>query len=110
VHELGLVQELVAVVSERFKDDEVTKVVVEVGALAAVLPDALTFAFEACREGAGLARATLEVRRVPGVARCRACAAPLELDGPLGACACGSTDLEWLDGQSLRLLAVEVAT
>ena len=51
MHELGMAQEIVAMVSERAGGSRVTRVVLEVGKLAAVLPDALRFCFDLCVEG-----------------------------------------------------------
>lgn len=62
MHEVSLVEELVAVLAERCAGERVLRVVVEVGEAAAVLPDALAFAFEACQAGTPLAGAVLEVR------------------------------------------------
>ncbi|HJL15581.1 MAG TPA: hydrogenase maturation nickel metallochaperone HypA [Sandaracinaceae bacterium LLY-WYZ-13_1] len=81
---------------------------VDVGRLAAVLPDALRFAFELAREGTPAEGASLEIREIPGEARCRACGATLSLDRPYGTCACGGTDLEWLAGEELLIREMEV--
>jgi hydrogenase nickel incorporation protein HypA/HybF len=86
----------------------VKRVVLEVGALAAVLPDSLRFCFELSTEGTPLEGAALDIRRTPGRARCRACSAELVLERPFGRCDCGGTDLDWLAGEELRILEVEV--
>lgn len=65
MHELSLVQELIDRVAERFPEERVLRVVVEVGAGAAVMPDALAFAFEVCRAGTVMDGAVLDVRTAP---------------------------------------------
>jgi hydrogenase nickel incorporation protein HypA/HybF len=109
MHELGLTQEIVAVASERARGAKVRRVVLEIGKLSAVLPDAVRFCFDLCAEDTALEGATLEIVETPGRARCRACAAELELDRPFGRCVCGNSDLEWLAGDELRIRALEIA-
>jgi len=102
-------QQIVEVALERAGAARVTKVVVEIGKLSAVLPDAVRFCFELCCEGTPLAGAALEILEPPGRARCRACAGEVVLDRPFGRCACGSSDLDWISGEELRIRALEVA-
>ena len=108
MHELGVTQEIVAIVCEHARGAKVLRVVVEIGKLSAVLPDAVRFCFDLCAEGTPLEGATLEIVETPGRARCRACAAEVVLDRPFGICVCGNSDLEWLAGEELRVREVEV--
>lgn len=109
MHELGIVQDVIELVSESSRGARVARVVLEIGALTAVLPDAVRFCFGVASEGTPLAGATLQIVETPGLARCRACAATFELRQPFGRCACGGTDLEWLRGEELRIREMEVA-
>lgn len=108
MHELGITQEVVAIVSARVQAAKVRRVVLEIGKLTAVLPDAVRFCFEVCCEGTTLEGATLEIIETPGKARCKRCQAELNLDQPYGLCACGNSDLEWLAGEELRIKEVEL--
>ena len=108
MHELGLAQEIVAIISERAGESRVSRVVLEVGKLAAVLPDALRFCFELCTEDSSLEGALLEILETPGLACCRACGGQVVLDRPFGRCECGATDLEWLSGEELKVKEFEV--
>jgi hydrogenase nickel incorporation protein HypA/HybF len=108
VHELGLAQEIVDVVSETVGTDRVARVVLEVGALALVLPDALRFCFDLATADTPLEGAELEIVETPGRARCRDCGGDVALTRPFGRCACGSSDLDWLSGEELRIKTVEV--
>lgn len=108
MHELALTEDLVELIGERFAGRRVTRVVLEVGKLAAVVPDAFRFCFGVCAEGTVAAGAELEIIETPGDARCLSCDATFEVDGFLAVCACGSSALELSGGDGLRLRAVEV--
>jgi len=108
MHELGIAQEIVAMVSERAGGARVTRVVLQVGKLSAVLPDALRFCFDLCVEGTPVEGAGLDIIETPGLARCRACEGEVILDRPFGRCECGGTDLEWLSGEELKIKEFEV--
>src|SRR3954451_12894977 len=107
MHELGIAQEIVAIVSGRARGARVTRVVVEIGKLAAVLPDALRFCFDLCVEGTEVEGASLFIIETPGRARCRDCGGDVWLDRPFGRCGCGSTDLDWLSGEELKVKEFE---
>jgi hydrogenase nickel incorporation protein HypA/HybF len=108
MHEIGIAQEIVAIVSERAGGAKVTRVVLEVGKLVAVLPDAVRFCFELCTEGTVLEGADLVILETPGRARCRECGGEVCLEQPFCRCRCGSTDLEWLSGEELKIKEFEV--
>jgi hydrogenase nickel incorporation protein HypA/HybF len=107
MHELGIAQEVVALVSEHARG-KVTRVVLEIGKLSAVLPDAIRFCFDLCTEGTVLSGAQLDIILVPGQARCRECGGEVTLDRPFGQCGCGSSDLEWVSGEELKVKEFEV--
>lgn len=108
MHELALTQEIISVARERAGAAQVTRVVIEIGRLTAVLPDAVRSCFRLCVEDTPLRGAELVIIETPGAARCRACGGQVQLDQPLGCCSCGSRDLEWLAGQELRIREIEV--
>jgi hydrogenase nickel incorporation protein HypA/HybF len=107
MHELGIAQEVVALVANHAQR-KVTRVVLEIGKLSAVLPDAIRFCFDLCSEGTVVEGAQLEIIEVPGRARCRTCAGEVILERPFGRCECGSTDLEWLSGDELKVREYEI--
>jgi hydrogenase nickel incorporation protein HypA/HybF len=109
VHELGVTQQIVEIVLERAGGARVTKIVVEIGKLSAVLPDAVRFCFDLCCDGTPLAGAVLEIVEPPGLGRCRACGGDVPLERPFGRCGCGSSDLDWVSGEELRIREMEVA-
>jgi len=68
MHELGIAMEIADLASERAGDARIVRVIVEVGELTAVFPDALAFAWEAAIAGEEglLAGSTLEIVKTAG--------------------------------------------
>lgn len=108
MHELAITESTVAGVSEQVGDARVTRVVLEIGRLSGIVPDAIRFCFDLCAEGTTLAGAELEIVPIAGHARCRDCGAEADVDDLLDLCPCGSADLELRRGQELRIREVEV--
>jgi hydrogenase nickel incorporation protein HypA/HybF len=108
MHELAITEEVVALARERARGARVRRLVLEIGKLTAVLPDAVRACFDVCAEGTELEGAVLEIVETDGRARCRACGRELVLDRPFGRCACGQSDLEWLSGEELVVREMEV--
>jgi hydrogenase nickel incorporation protein HypA/HybF len=109
MHEMALTQSLVEAVCEHAAGRRVHSVKLEVGALCAVVPDAMTFCFELATEGTVADGARLDVDIRPGTARCRSCDARFELTDPILLCPCGSADVEVLAGRDLKILSMEVS-
>ena len=108
MHELGITEEVVEIVSARAGGARVRRVVLEIGRLTAVLPDAVRFCFAACSEATALEGAELEIIETAGRAACRRCGGEVHLEQPFGRCGCGSSDLEWLAGEELRIIEFEL--
>lgn len=108
MHELALTQDIVALCSERAEGARVLSVTLEIGRLSAVLPDAVRFCFDLCTEETALEGAELQILEIAGRARCEACGAEMGLQEPYGRCACGSTHLQVIAGQELRIKQMEV--
>jgi hydrogenase nickel incorporation protein HypA/HybF len=108
MHELGIAMEIAELATDRAAGAKIMRVVVEVGQLTAVLPDALAFAWDAAIEDSELEGCTLEIIQMPGRGRCRACASEQEMTMPFGRCNCGQTDLELIAGEELRIREMEV--
>ena len=109
MHELGITQDILEIITERARGAKVVRVILEIGKLSAVLPDAIRFCFGLCSEGTVAQDATLEILEPPGRAICRGCGSGLLIDRPFGRCSCGGTDLEWLGGEELKIKAMELA-
>jgi hydrogenase nickel incorporation protein HypA/HybF len=109
VHELALMESMVSAVVERVGAARVTTVRLEIGRLAAVVPEALSFCFDVCAQGTSLEGARLEITSIAGRARCRSCGGERPIESYADLCDCGATDLAVLTGEELRLKNVEVA-
>ncbi len=113
MHELSICTALVELVSAELQrqapEAKLLKAVVAVGDLRQVIPETLTFAYEALVAGTRLAGSTLEIRHVPITARCGSCA----WEGAVGEnyfiCPkCASHNLDLLTGRELHLESLEV--
>src|SRR4051794_5982339 len=103
MHELSLMDSVVAAVIDRGGGARVTTVRLEIGRLTAVVPDSLRFCFDVCARGTPLEGATLEIVMIAGRARCRRCETEREIESYADLCACGGTDLTLLAGEELRV-------
>jgi hydrogenase nickel incorporation protein HypA/HybF len=108
MHELGIAQEIIAIVVEHAGAARVTRVVLEIGRHALILPDSIRFCFDLCSEGTVAQGAQLEIREVPARALCRACGEEVILEQPFGLCACGGGDLQWLTGDEIKIKEMEI--
>lgn len=108
MHELALVESLVATVEENVAEGRVTAVRLAVGRLAAVVPDAMRFCFELCVRGTRLEGAVLEIEEVAGRGGCEACGREESVSTFFTPCpGCGGP-LRVIAGTELRLDGVEV--
>lgn len=108
MHELGIAMEIAELSLSRAGDQRISRVVVEVGALTAVLPDALAFAWDSVVEATDLEGAALEIVTIEGRGRCRSCASEHAMRMPFGRCPCGA-ELDIVAGEQLRIRHLEVA-
>lgn len=109
MHELAITESIVAAVAEKLGEARVTRVVLEVGRLAGVVPDSIRFCFDICTASTTLEGARLEIIEVPGRAVCRQCGVGLNVDSMVESCLCGSFDLKLICGEELKIKEVEVA-
>jgi len=109
MHELGITQNIVAIVAENAEGAKVKKVILEIGKLSAIMPDAINFCFDICSSGTILTGAELEIIEIPGKGKCRQCGAEFLLEQPYGICTvCDSLEIEIIAGQELKIKAMEV--
>ena len=101
-------QEMLTTVLQHADGRKVRRVVIEIGALACVVPEAMRFGFEACTPGTLAEGADLEIQHTTGRGRCRSCGTEFPLETPMTFCACGSRSIEWLSGRELRMIEMEV--
>ncbi|HUU38767.1 MAG TPA: hydrogenase maturation nickel metallochaperone HypA [Candidatus Desulfaltia sp.] len=107
MHELSIVASLFEILEEKAREQKAARVVrvsLKVGKLAGVVPEFLQTAFDSYKRDTIAAEAALEVTLVPLRVKCRKCRAVTEKDDFVFTCsACGSTELEVLEGTELLL-------
>jgi len=110
VHEMSVANEIVRSVRQALPDQEVLAVTVQVGVLAAVVPDALRFGWEVATAGTPLAGSRLVVELLPLPARCLDCGAEhLTHRPPPNPCpGCGGDLMPVGRGRELRIGTVEI--
>lgn len=89
----------------------VHRIVLRIGALSGVEPEALRFAFEAVTPGTPAADAELEIENIPARAYCRRCAEEFSApDSFVFACPkCGAPAGEFRTGRELELSRMEIS-
>jgi hydrogenase nickel incorporation protein HypA/HybF len=112
MHEMSLAEGVLQVVEEtamREKAQRVKLIVLEIGRLAAVEPEALRFCFAAVADGSVAQGAALEIIEVPGTGWCMACSATVAMEEIYGTCPhCGSHQLRANAGTEMRVREVEI--
>ncbi|HEX6736266.1 MAG TPA: hydrogenase maturation nickel metallochaperone HypA [Azonexus sp.] len=112
MHEMSLAEGVLQLVEEtarRERAQRVKLVVLEIGRLSSVEPEALRFCFEAVTHGGLAAGAALEIVEVAGSGWCMPCAATVPLAESFGACPqCGSYQVQPTGGTEMRVKEIEI--
>lgn len=109
MHELALTQGIVDICLQHAGSRKIKVVVVEIGMLSGVVPEAVEFCFAACSRDTLAEAADLEIHQKEAEGRCLDCLMiqPVELlYDPC--CQCGSYALEILSGKEMRVVEIEV--
>ena len=110
MHELSLCEAIAGAVNRHAGGQPVTRVLVRIGHLRQVVPDALIFSWQMVSTGTDLEGSVLEVESVPATVACRSCGQTTTLDMPIVACAdCFSHDVELLSGEEFAVVSLELA-
>ena len=108
MHELGITQSIVGICLENSGGVAVKSVILEIGKLSAVMPDAVRFCFDICASGTLVEGAALEIIETPGMAECQSCAVRIPVSTLFGRCVCGSSSLKVIAGEELKVRELEV--
>ena len=112
MHEMALAEGVLQLVEETARRENAARVklvVLEIGRLSSVEPDALRFCFEAVSSGGIAQGAALEVIDVAGSGWCLSCMATVPMDELYGACpTCGSHQLQATGGTEMRVKEIEI--
>ncbi|NIR49171.1 hydrogenase maturation nickel metallochaperone HypA [candidate division KSB1 bacterium] len=113
MHELTIANSIVSTVMEEIDRRDlppVERIVVRIGALSDVVPEALQFNFEVITNDTVLANTELEIEHVPLEGTCRMCHHDFAVDDFMFTCpSCHSTDIRVTQGEELDIAYLEVA-
>lgn len=113
VHEMAIAQSVLEIVLDecrRHRMKTVDRINVQVGALAAVVPEALTFCFQVVAQGTPAENAALDIETVPVVMRCPLCGELFEMEDRLDMCPqCGPvvSGLSLISGREMTVMSIE---
>jgi hydrogenase nickel incorporation protein HypA/HybF len=112
MHEMSLVESIIELVEDTAKREHarrVKRVVLEIGELSCVAPDALQFCFDAVTRGGVADGAILDILAVPGEGQCMQCAAIVPLRELYDSCpACGAYRVQPTAGTGMRVKEIEI--
>jgi len=105
MHELGIMQNIVEIAQDyarRSNAEKVLKIVLEVGKLSGVVPEALEFCFSVCTKGTLLEGAELEIERVASLGVCKECGEKFDLvDNDFSCPICKGKNWNMISGREL---------
>lgn len=109
MHEMSITQSVIELCEGHAAGRRVTTVVLKIGALSGVVPEAVEFCFEACSKGTLVEGARLQIELVPGVGRCHVCNRETPVESLFDSCPdCGGFGLEVVSGQELMVKELEI--
>jgi hydrogenase nickel incorporation protein HypA/HybF len=112
MHEMSLAEGVLQLVEEtalREKAQRVKLVVLEIGRLSSVEPDAMRFCFEAVTNGGIAQDATLEIIDLPGEGWCMSCSSKVPMEASYDACPhCGGYQVQPTGGMEMRVREIEI--
>ena len=113
MHEVGLMQDTLNLALEEARRAGATRIhrlMMQIGRLSGVVPEALEFAFEILAKGTMADGATLEIEQVPIVCYCAGCAREFQPPTMICECpACGNPSLDVRRGREIQLSSLEVS-
>ena len=111
MHEFSLVQNIIDIATDAANQNQVRSVQsveVEIGQASGIVPEAMDFAWESARKDTILQEASLVIRIIPLLIRCRACGSEFHPDGLFETCpGCGNYNPEIISGKELRVIAIQ---
>lgn len=112
MHEMSLAEGVLQLVEETARREgarRVKTVVLEIGRLSSVEPEAIRFCFEAVTHGTLAAGAALEIIDTPGTGWCLPCGESVPMSEHLGACPkCGSHQVQPTGGTEMKVKEIEI--
>lgn len=111
MHELGIIQNVFRIIEEVAAEHHLIKVhhvKLKLGKLQQIVPEILTFAFEAAAKGTNIEGATLQVEEVPITMVCNGCEREFVVENQMYICPeCSGTHLTMQTGMEIILESLE---
>lgn len=112
MHEMSLAEAVLQQVEDTARREAATRVrrvILAIGRLAAVEPDALRFCFASVSRGTLAAGALLEIEEIAGAGWCQQCAATVPMVERYAACPlCGAFQLQATAGTEMRVREIDI--
>ncbi len=112
MHEMSLAESVLQIIEDTARVQpfkHVRSVVLEIGVLSAVEPEAMIFCFDAVTRGSIAEGARLEIVEVPGSGWCMECGKIVNLAERYGLCpVCGDARVEITSGNEMRVRDMQV--
>jgi len=112
MHEMSLAEGVLQLVEDTARREgarQVRRVILEIGQLSSVEPEALRFCFDVVTRHSLAEGAVLEIIDVPGSGWCMPCATTVAISERYGACPqCGSHQVQPTGGTEMRVKEIEI--
>lgn len=112
MHEMSIAEGILQIVEDTARRERaqcVKTVVIEIGQLSTVVPEALSFCFDAVTRGTVAEGAQLELLRVPGAGYCLRCEQTVPLECAHDRCPrCGDGRVQLTQGNEMRVKELEI--
>jgi hydrogenase nickel incorporation protein HypA/HybF len=113
MHEMGIVQSIIGILEEQAALHQAKKIIdvaLEFGALTAVMPDSIRFAFDVLSRGTSAEGAELHIRIIPIRTKCLDCAEETERDTYDPICpSCSSAAVVVIQGKDeIRIASIRI--
>jgi len=112
MHEVGIADEIKAIVLEKLKENKaskVKKIKLIIGELTSIVPDALTFAFEVVSKETPLEGVKVEIKVVKMKGRCKKCGREFTIEDFNYICPeCKNADIKLIAGKEMILHTIDM--
>ncbi len=112
MHELGIARDILDVVDQYITEKQmplVRSIRIRIGRLSGIVPDSLSFCFEAIVADTPMSGASLNMVQVPTRAECQDCGNSFEIEEPAFVCAsCSSGRVKVVSGTELQVMDIEL--
>lgn len=113
MHEMGIAMQIIEIAIDSIpvglENAKVEKINLEIGKLAAVVPESLHFCFQVAAKETPLCNTTLDIEEIPVVIRCNDCRIEWTITEPVFRCRqCNSGSVEVISGRELDIRSIEI--